>query len=201
MRQLLPCIFAAALAASVAAGEIYRWTDGNGVVHYGDKPPATNPSGAAQKLDDGAGAGFSVMTTIEAPPEEPGARSAARKRARRTFSTWYEDGSGYESALRQQKRTEAPLLVYFRTDWCPHCRRLDAMLGDPEVERYLAQFVRVRINPEHGQAEDAIFRKYGGNGYPSLYLHAATGSTPVKMSAGGPSGTFVQRFRDIVGDG
>lgn len=45
MSRLLPSgLLAAALAlsgAAVASGEIYRWTDDNGVTHYSDTPPVS----------------------------------------------------------------------------------------------------------------------------------------------------------------
>jgi thioredoxin family protein len=67
-------------------------------------------------------------------------------------STWYEDSTGYEEALRQQKVLHAPMLVYFRTDWCPHCRAFDQLLEDPKVRSQISPYIKVRLNPEHGKA-------------------------------------------------
>src|SRR5690242_20539280 len=72
-------------------------------------------------------------------------------------STWYEDAGGYEEAMRQQKVLHAPMLVYFRVDWCPHCRAFDQLLEDQKVRSRLAAYIKVRINPEHGKAERTIF--------------------------------------------
>ena len=47
MRSLLLTLLLA-LSATVLAGEIHRWTDSQGRVHYGDRPPGT---AAAQPLE------------------------------------------------------------------------------------------------------------------------------------------------------
>src|SRR5438874_2491771 len=88
-------------------------------------------------------------------------------------ASWYEDAAGYEYALRRQRSDHAPVLVYFRTDWCPHCRALDGLLDSPEVRARLGDYLKVRINPEHGTAERRLFEKeYGSRGYPALFLRA-----------------------------
>src|SRR5438552_19189529 len=65
-------------------------------------------------------------------------------------ASWYEDAAGYEYALRRQRSDHAPVLVYLRTDWCPHCRTLDGLLEMPEVRSRLSDYATVRIQPEHG---------------------------------------------------
>lgn len=42
LRTLVPCLLLIASAAS--AGEIHKWVDKDGVVHYGGAPPAEDPS-------------------------------------------------------------------------------------------------------------------------------------------------------------
>jgi len=55
------------------------------------------------------------------------ALSAARTRPAQAYysATWYEDAAGYEKALRDQRIHHVPIFVYFRVDWCPHCRAFD----------------------------------------------------------------------------
>ena len=106
-------------------------------------------------------------------------------------STWYEDAGGHEQAVRQQRALHAPMLVYFRVDWCPHCRALDEMLEAYEVRSRLNGFIKVRINPEHGDAEKALFQgPYGAGGYPALFVHP-DGGTPARVSTKGPPEQFV----------
>jgi thiol:disulfide interchange protein len=110
-------------------------------------------------------------------------------------STWYEDASGYEEAVRQQKVLHAPMLVYFRVDWCPHCRAFDQLLDDPKVLSQLGPYIKVRVNPEHGKAEKAIFEeRFGARGYPALYFQDSETASPSRISAKGPADQFVAQF-------
>jgi thiol:disulfide interchange protein len=85
-------------------------------------------------------------------------------------STWFDDASGFEDAAREQARQHAPMLVYFRTDWCPYCKKFDSLLEDAGVRSRLANVIKVRVNPEHGDAERNLFEKrFGARGYPAIY--------------------------------
>jgi len=110
-------------------------------------------------------------------------------------SSWYEDASGYEEAVRQQKVLHAPMLVYFRTDWCPHCRAFDQLLEDPEVRSQLGPYIKVRVNPEHGKAEKEIFEeRFGARGFPALFFQRSETASPSRISAKGPADLFVAQF-------
>jgi thiol:disulfide interchange protein len=110
-------------------------------------------------------------------------------------STWYEDASGYEEALRQQKVLHAPMLVYFRTDWCPHCRAFDRLLEDPKVRSQISPYIKVRLNPEHGKAEKEIFEeRFGAMGVPALFFQDSDTASPSRISAKGPADRFVAQF-------
>jgi thiol:disulfide interchange protein len=110
-------------------------------------------------------------------------------------STWYEDASGYAEAIRQQKVLHAPMLVYFRTDWCPHCRAFDQLLDDPKVRSQVDPYIKVRINPEHGKSEKEIFEEqFGAMGFPALFFQDSETATPERISAKGPADRFVAQF-------
>jgi len=110
-------------------------------------------------------------------------------------SSWYEDASGYEEAVRQQKVLHAPMLVYFRTDWCPHCRAFDQLLEDPKVRSQLGPYIKVRVNPEHGKAEKELFEeRFGAMGFPALFFQGSEMATPARISAKGPADRFVAQF-------
>ena len=112
------------------------------------------------------------------------------------------DTAEFEFAERQQRETGAPLLVYFRTDWCGYCRRLEqGLLAEPAVESYLSDaVVRCRVNPDESAEAKAIARRYGVTGYPTLYLVAA-GAAPVRVSTYGsgtqalPAEKFIEELR------
>jgi thiol:disulfide interchange protein len=92
-------------------------------------------------------------------------------------STWYEGADGWAQARRQQRAHGVPILVYFRADWCPHCRTLDEMLEEHAVERRLRQVIKVRIDPEDGEEESELFSdEFGARGFPSLFLVSRSGA-------------------------
>jgi len=91
---------------------------------------------------------------------------------------WYEDLEGYNSARRIARRHNAPLIVYFRTDWCGFCRAVDnELLAQDAAQRVIRPFVKVTVNPEHGAGEKSLFKKMGGTGYPTFLVTTADGNT------------------------
>jgi hypothetical protein len=77
------------------------------------------------------------------------------------------------------------MLLYFRTDWCPYCKQFDrGILSDSGVSTAIAPAVKVRIDPEKGEDENAIAKKFGVTGYPSLILVARDGAAPVDLPTG-----------------
>lgn len=85
---------------------------------------------------------------------------------------WFEGADGFERAVDEARRGNKPLLVYFRTDWCPYCRQFeDSLLASDEVEIYLDKLVRVTIDPEAGREEARLASTYGVRGFPAIFLH------------------------------
>jgi thiol:disulfide interchange protein len=120
----------------------------------------------------------------------------AAPRARGYVSSgWYEDAGGYQEATRLQKVHHAPMLVYFRVDWCPHCRAFDQLLDDSEMRSKLGQAIKVRVNPEHGDAERKIFsERFGARGYPAIYWVASENDEPRRLSSKGPAADFLAQL-------
>jgi thiol:disulfide interchange protein len=108
-------------------------------------------------------------------------------------STWYEDAAGFDEALSEQRAHHVPILVYFRVDWCPHCRAFDEMADAYEVRSKLNELIKVRINPEHGAAEKALQARYGSTSYPALFVQP-DGGAPGSLSAKGPAARFVAQL-------
>jgi len=79
-------VLAAGLASvSVLANEIYRWTDENGVVHFGDRPPEGQQAHAIQvpesQPSDTSDSGFTADEQESPPSAETDSTSAAEEEA------------------------------------------------------------------------------------------------------------------------
>jgi thiol:disulfide interchange protein len=109
-------------------------------------------------------------------------------------NTWFEGASGWKNAARQSRTLGVPMFVYFRVDWCPHCRSFDDLLGEAPVRGKLAKVIKVVVDPERGDEERRLFKEaYGGTGFPTLFLHPPDGS-PRRLSHGGPAEKFLAQF-------
>ena len=71
------------LSAAVFAGNIYRWVDAQGQVHYGETPPQGSPAQAQGKLHVGAGAAAPSAPVLPAAssPAVASAEDSARAKA------------------------------------------------------------------------------------------------------------------------
>jgi len=96
---------------------------------------------------------------------------------------WLRDSPGYERALQLQRELGLPLVVYFYTDWCPYCRALESKyLPTPQVQQYLKNVIKVRINPEHGRSEQQIADEYKVTGYPTFFVMRKPSSLPANVN-------------------
>jgi thiol-disulfide isomerase/thioredoxin len=120
---------------------------------------------------------------IDQPGEEPRAATSNGGVRGPVSPTWYSGADGYAQAERQHKQSNAPMAVYFYTDWCPYCKRLEAnILKSDEVDRFLRNVVKVRVNPEDGEDETLLARRYGITGYPSFFIVPAGATSPKKIT-------------------
>jgi tetratricopeptide (TPR) repeat protein len=101
-----------------------------------------------------------------------------------SLSGWDEGASAHRQVIANAVENEEPVIVYFHTDWCPWCRRLNQeYLADGTVAQHLRRVRKVAINPERGDDERALFRQYGASGFPSFYVYVpAFDGTPKKLS-------------------
>ena len=111
-----------------------------------------------------------VETAAAEEPAFPEPLPKERRPAR--FPTvWYEGATGYQKAMKEAREDGTPVAVYFYTDWCGYCKQLDeGLLSQPRVQEPFRYIVKVKINPEQGQAEQAIANEYGVNGFPSFFI-------------------------------
>jgi uncharacterized protein DUF4124 len=69
MKRVLLCA-ALIVWSAVASAVVYKWTDAQGIVHYGDHPP----DGVKAEIVEGLG--YHVSTLNSAPPAQPAAQPA-----------------------------------------------------------------------------------------------------------------------------
>jgi uncharacterized repeat protein (TIGR02543 family) len=104
-----------------------------------------------------------------------------QQKAAHTFDGWYEDATGYQKAVADQKAGGKPMLVYFYATWCPHCKRFTAeVLSSPKTQEYVKKYPHVRIAPDNGNAEKQLMQSYGAEGYPSFFVVKSNGQR-IKM--------------------
>jgi tetratricopeptide (TPR) repeat protein len=112
---------------------------------------------------------------VEVKPSEPrGTRSVS--------SSWFEDAEGLGRAKKEQEYANVPMIIYFRVDWCPYCQRMDQdIINSSSVREFLANVVKVRVNPESSPDNAELAHNMGVSGYPSVYVVPHPGSTPEKI--------------------
>lgn len=118
-----------------------------------------------------------------------------------TWSDWHHGVRGHTQALSSAERAMEPVVVYFHTDWCPWCRKLnERYLRHGQVWDVLSGMQKIEINPEQNSAGNALFKKYGGKGYPSFYVQIpGSGEPTMKISPFKRSGEqSLSEFSDVI---
>jgi thiol-disulfide isomerase/thioredoxin len=141
-----------------------------------------------------AGAPAPARPAAEARPEpasstvevtDPAAPLAESRELRPVRSPiyWYEGAQGYRQAMDEAQTEDRAVAVYFYTDWCPYCRKLDEeVLRTWPVQDHFQYVVKVKINPEKGLAEREIAEQYSVNGYPSFFIVRPVAGTAQEIS-------------------
>lgn len=94
-----------------------------------------------------------------------------------TSKKWYSDHIGYSEAIRISDENQTPALIYMHTDWCQYCKKFESeLLTNDVVNAKLSNFVKIKINPEHSEQDNQLYKKLKSKGYPTImFQHGATG--------------------------
>jgi thioredoxin-related protein len=115
------------------------------------------------------------------------------------FDGWYQGADGYAKAVEEYKRTNQSMVVYVSVGWCPYCRKFEKeVLSSPLVRDFLKDKIKVNINPESGQRENAIAAQYGVRGFPSFFLHPPQPARAVQLYTGVTPEDFIQFFKQAL---
>ena len=89
------------------------------------------------------------------------------------FPGWDHGASGHSNALSWAEEEGLPLIVYFHTDWCGWCKKMDSdYLATDQMREFLEGIPKVEINPDKGAAEKALAEgEYGVTGYPFFVVY------------------------------
>jgi thiol:disulfide interchange protein len=105
---------------------------------------------------------------IAAKLPEPAAAAAPRTDAQIT-PAWFVDASGYDGAELERQSARATLLIYFQKKRCDGCRKFEKeVLAAPEVKSFLGGVVKVRVDPDDGEREQKLARRFGVSAVPAI---------------------------------
>lgn len=111
---------------------------------------------------------------------------------------WLRDSNGYARGLDEYLNSNKAMVVYIYTDWCPYCGKFEkGVLSSPAVKKFLKNKVKVYVNPEHGNREMEIARKYGVRGFPSFIVHPAGNGRASNLRTDIPPSRFIHMLKEI----
>lgn len=175
------------LLPAVAGAQIYKCENAQGVVEFTDQPCASAETVTLKESN--------ISNQVER------IEFAGKEVPRYASNKWYQDADGYRSAQRLAEKYQAPIIYYFRVDWCPYCLAVENnLLNQQKAMDTIKPFIKVQINPEHGDAEKGIFDQMGGRGYPTLLVKpykgkpSRVGVTPGKSENSDKKYISAERF-------
>ena len=117
-----------------------------------------------------------VIAATLACGEKPGDAISSNDVQGGTAIQWHSYGEGLDIAKKNGK----PMFIFFYTDWCIYCKKMDKeVFSDREVISYMnSNYINIRVNPETDKGRMMIMGKEtsaaylmsmsGANGFPAL---------------------------------
>lgn len=105
--------------------------------------------------------------------------------------------SSLDGALRRARAENKPVMIFFYTDRCGWCRKMDAStFADARVRETLTRFVPVRLNAEtSGRAEAA---RFGVRSFPDIAFLDSSGKQVARLPGYMPPPAFLEELGDVL---
>ncbi len=82
---------------------------------------------------------------------------------------WFLGASGYDGAELERQAARASLFIYFQRRSCAGCRKFEKdVLASTEVKSFLGGVVKVRVDPDDGEREQKLARRFGVSQLPAV---------------------------------
>ena len=110
---------------------------------------------------------------------------------------WLKEANGYGRAMDAYVgSSDKAMAVYIYVGWCPYCRKFERdILASPQVMEFMKDKIKVRVNPEDGERENAIVDQYQIRGFPSFFIHSAKTRTIRQIPTNITPEQFIQIFQ------
>lgn len=178
IRVLLLSLFLVCLGAEEAAFEKFELNDGRTFVGSWDEKTGTFTI-VNEKTGRPMGQTVIQQDAIKArSPVAIAVKTAAPAGKRGANGTWI---TNYQAALALAVETKRPILTVFTgSDWCPYCIKLEAeIFAKPEFKEWAKNNVvllyldyprKTKLSKEIEKQNDELKKKFGIQGYPTVYL-------------------------------
>lgn len=104
--------------------------------------------------------------------------------------------NSYSSGLALAEKEKKMQMLYFYTDWCGWCKKMEKeSFSNKELKGLLDQFVKVKID---GDKDKQTTQKYAVKGYPTLVFTDSEGIVIEKIIGFLPANTLGQKIRTIL---
>lgn len=103
----------------------------------------------------------------------------------------------WQQTLKTAVEKKQPVLIDFYTDWCPHCKRLDAItFSDAKVSEYFNKenYALIKINPEKDTEAESKFKVYS---YPTLVIFKPDGAELDRMLGAIDPESLIKSLEDL----
>lgn len=124
----------------------------------------------AKKIKYIAQAALIILAATVACGDKAGDALSSENKSGSTSIKWH----GYGEALEKSKKQGKPIFIFFYTDWCIYCKKMDRdVFSDRDIIAYMNDnYINVRVNPENEKGRMMIM----GKETSAAYLMSMTGA-------------------------